>query len=312
MSLQGEILYVLSDNRSGSTLLDQLLGAHPHVVSVGELHWLKAYVRKDRRLYDPVHPLACTCGQAVKDCSFWVSVQEAANRPLDSFRLKPIFFRWRGTGSRSLRERVMLLPVRLINNVPSAYTNPIMHRIFGGPRFARDNIALADAILRATGTKILVDSSKSALKFWSVYRQQPRRVRAVILVRDYRAVVYSKMKRGQSLDNAALGWRRKMEQIELLTSGVTDDRCYRLKYEDLCANPRETLAALCAFLGIEFDTRMLSRPKHGMHHIGGSPSKFDPSKRAISLDTSYEDAFDRESLSRIKELVGGVADSWGY
>ena len=312
MSAQGEILFVLSDTRSGSTLLDQLLGAHPHVVSVGELHWLKAYVRKDRRLYDPVHPLVCTCGQEVESCPFWLSVEEAANRSLDSFRLKPRFFRWRVAGTRSLRERVMLLPVRLVNNVPSAYTTPVIHRIFGGPELARDSIALADAILRATGSRIVVDSSKSALKFWSVYRQQPGRVRSVILARDYRAVVYSKMKRGQSLDNASLGWRRKMHQIERLTSDVTDDRCYRLKYEDLCANPAETLMALCAFLDIEFDSKMLSRPKQGMHHIGGSPSKFDPSKRAISLDTSYENAFDRQSLARMKELVGNIAESWGY
>ena len=58
MSSKGEIVYVLSDTRSGSTLLDQLLGAHTQIVSVGELHWLNAYVRRDRRLYNPVHPLA--------------------------------------------------------------------------------------------------------------------------------------------------------------------------------------------------------------------------------------------------------------
>jgi hypothetical protein len=120
------------------------------------------------------------------------------------------------------------------------------------------------------------------------------------------------MKRGQSLEDAALGWRRKMEQIELLTSDVTDDRCHRLKYEDLCADPAETLAALCTFLGIDFDTQMLSRPTESVHHVGGSPSKFDPSKRAISLDTSYENAFDQDSLARMQKLVGSVADSWGY
>ena len=314
MSSQGEILYVLSDTRSGSTLLDQLLGAHSHIVSVGELHWLNAYVRKDRRLYDPAHPLACTCGQAVLDCPFWIDVQEAANRPLDSFRLRPRFIRWRGAdaGNQSLRERLMQLPLRLTKQVPSAYTNPIIHRILGGPKLARDSIALADAILSATGSKILVDSSKSVLKFWSVYRQQPGRVRTVILARDYRAVVYSKMKRGKSLENAAREWRRKMEQIELLTSDVTDDRCYRLKYEVLCADPTEALTALCAYLDIGFESTMLSRPTEGVHHLGGSPSKFDPSKRTISLDTNYENAFDRESLARMQDLVGSVAESWGY
>ena len=53
MYVNGEILYVLSDVRSGSTLLDQLLGAHPSIFSVGELHWLAAYVREDRSIYNP-------------------------------------------------------------------------------------------------------------------------------------------------------------------------------------------------------------------------------------------------------------------
>jgi hypothetical protein len=120
------------------------------------------------------------------------------------------------------------------------------------------------------------------------------------------------MKRGQSLEDAALGWRRKMEQIELLTSDVTHDRCYRLKYEDLCADPTAALAALCAFLNVDFDKKILCRPTEGVHHIGGSPSKFDPSKKAISLDTSYENAFDRKSLARMQKLVGRVAEPWGY
>ena len=151
MSSHGEIVYVLSETRSGSTLLDQLLGAHSQVVSVGELLWLTAYVRKDRRLYDPVHPLVCACGQAVLDCPFWINVQDAANRPLDSFCLKPRFFGWRGAdaGNQSLRERLMQLPSRLTKQLPSAYTNPIIHRILGGPKLARDSIELAEARLGA-------------------------------------------------------------------------------------------------------------------------------------------------------------------
>ena len=38
-----KIVYIMSDNRSGSTLLDQLLGAHESVTSLGEVHHLPAY-----------------------------------------------------------------------------------------------------------------------------------------------------------------------------------------------------------------------------------------------------------------------------
>ena len=58
-----KLIYIMSDNRSGSTLLDQLLGGNPSIMSLGEVHHLTAYALDDRGIYDPVHPLVCSCGQ---------------------------------------------------------------------------------------------------------------------------------------------------------------------------------------------------------------------------------------------------------
>src|SRR5262245_24077949 len=81
-------VFVLSDMRSGSTLLDQLLGAHSSVMSLGEVHWLDAYVRQDRAIYDPEHDLVCTCGSSVVDCRFWGEVARRLARPLDTLQLR--------------------------------------------------------------------------------------------------------------------------------------------------------------------------------------------------------------------------------
>jgi hypothetical protein len=310
----GQILYVLSDVRSGSTLLDQLLGAHSAVVSVGELHWLPAYVSQDRKSYNPVHPLVCACGSTVSECSFWLRVQEELPNPLGTYRFRPRFSMWLGCGSRKhkISARLKYLPMRLLRRTPSAYANGVVHRLFGGGALARDSIRVSDAILRASGKRVLVDSSKSTFKFWSVYRSEPDKVKAVILTRDYRAVVYSKMRRGESLEDAAIGWRRKMAEIEALTRQIDDRNCYKLKYESLCLNPELELTALCEFLNIDFEPPMLARPTFDVHNIGGSPSKFDPSKREIALDTVHQDVFDKAELSRIRSLVGDTASAWGY
>lgn len=314
MSSFGEILYVLSDVRSGSTLLDQLLGAHHDVVSVGELHWLPAYVRQDRSIYNPVHPLVCTCGEPVSQCAFWRDVQEASGRSLDSFQLRPRFSNWRGRGSdsRKVGVRIKNLPMRFIRRFPDAYRSDFVQHLFGAPRLVQDSIELSNAILRVSGKKLLVDSSKSAFKFRSVYKAQPDRVKAIVLTRDYRAVVHSKMKRGESLDGAALGWRRKMDQILAMTNGISGDHYCTLKYEDLCENPEREIRNLCTFLGLDFDVNMLARPTQDVHHIGGSPSKFDPAKRAISLDTRYLDAFKPCALAQMRQIVGSAGDYWGY
>src|SRR5262245_47931937 len=81
-------IFVLSDVRSGSTLLDQCLGGHPDIVSLGEVHWLAAYLAQDRGIYDPDHPLVCSCGLPVAECPFWESVQRALGKPLDSLVLR--------------------------------------------------------------------------------------------------------------------------------------------------------------------------------------------------------------------------------
>ena len=67
-------IFVLSDVRSGSTLLDQCLGAHKQIASLGEVHWLPAYAAQDRSKYNPVHELVCTCGKAIDKCVFWTAV----------------------------------------------------------------------------------------------------------------------------------------------------------------------------------------------------------------------------------------------
>lgn len=303
---------MLSDVRSGSTLLDQLLGAHPMIVSVGELHWLTAYVRQDRKIYDPVHPLVCTCGKPVVDCPFWAKVQSEVARPLDSLLLRPKFSRWRGRNGKSLRDRATHFPTRVIQAVPRLYRYSLVQRFFGGSVLARDSIELADAILRVTGKKFLVDSSKSVFKFRTVYDAHAGSTRAIVLVRDYRAVVHSKMKRGLSLEESAIGWQRKMIQIESLTDDLKPQSIYKVKYESLCSNPETEMANICQFLGLKFENAVLTRPTEDVHHIGGSPSKFDPARKTISLDIAYRDAFNAEALKTIRRLVGDVAVRWGY
>src|SRR2546425_1217907 len=55
------VVFVASLYHSGSTLLDLLLGRHPRVVGLGEIHYLL------RLQPEP----ACSCGAAVEECPFW-------------------------------------------------------------------------------------------------------------------------------------------------------------------------------------------------------------------------------------------------
>ncbi len=303
-------IFILSDVRSGSTLLDTCLAGHPSIVSLGEVHWLAAYLGQDRSLYDPEHPLVCTCGKRLTECQFWCNVQQSLGRPLDSLQLRQRLNRARR--EPKLLTAVIHVPRRLVKTVPSLYRCPLIGGVFGGGRVGRDSVALYDAVSMATGRPFCVDSSKSPYRFRDTYNFDPTRTLAIALVRDYRAVVHSKMKRGESLRSAALGWRQKMLQISALTHDLPAERVFQLKYESFCANPQKELCRICTFLGIEFVERMLYRAITDLHHIGGSPSKFDPSRANISLDQSYEGQFTPEALTLIRSLVGKVPEQWGY
>jgi hypothetical protein len=292
-----KIAFVLSDMRSGSTLLDQLLGAHPEVMSLGELHWLPAYVTQDRSIYDPHHELVCTCGRAVADCEFWTRVALRLGRPLDSLQLRPSF-------TRNTK--------RFLERIPGAFRHQILQKALAGTKMVDDSLDLIDCLFEVSGSRYLVDSSKSTYRFRAIHDARPAQSCGLVLTRDYRAVVHSKMKRGHSLEFAARGWRSKMRQIAALTDDLPREHIHQLSYESLCKDPVRELTRLCGFLGLAFVPAMLERPTVDTHHIGGSPSKFDRSRLIIAMDTAYQTAFSAPELTRLASLVGGMAARWGY
>lgn len=60
-----QVIYIASPSHSGSTLLNLMLGAHPEIVAVGELHKL------NRRSVS-----VCGCGASIWDCEFWSGVSK--------------------------------------------------------------------------------------------------------------------------------------------------------------------------------------------------------------------------------------------
>jgi hypothetical protein len=103
-----------------------------------------------------------------------------------------------------------------------------------------------------------------------------------------------------------------MEQIHLLTEDLPADRVAHVRYEDFCTDPRRELTRLCKFFRLEFEESMLARATTNVHHLGGSPSKYDPGRIQIRLDRSYEGAFTAEQFRIMRELAGDPARRWGY
>lgn len=308
--MSAQVVYISSDERSGSTLLDQLLGSHPRVHSVGEMHHLGEYANRDRSHYDPAHPLICTCGKAVPDCDFWSEVERHVQRSLQTFQLNPYLAKAQGReipGSRRRRRFVRQVEAR-----PWLYRYQLVRRISGGMIAAIDSFKLFDAIAAVAGVGSVIDSSKSPFRFTSLFYQQPERMKLILLARDYRGVVHSKMKRGKELATSLAAWSQRLHQMELMCKLVPDADVMRLKYEELCLDSEKVMRDVCTFIGVGFDSAVLGRSSQNLHHIGGSPSKFMETKQEIRLDESHLTVFSADELEFMRKNAGPEAVKWGY
>jgi hypothetical protein len=256
------IAYVAGYGRSGSTLLDVVLGAGDAVVSLGEVGMLW------RLLDDPA--AHCSCGEAIAKCPYWGPVVAAfadagAPSAADCDRLSRSHEHW-------------------------------VRGWFKGERKAVEGYgkcwrAVLGAAAAACGARLVVDSSKTAYRhFW-----RPRAlcgyagadVRLLHLIRDPRAVVASCMKgqnsrlaKGDDRTRpfawaiALIGWAVANVGARLNARRLGREKLLVVQYENLLSEPEHELARIGRFLGVDFSA-VAERMRRGEalpvgHLIGGN------------------------------------------
>ena len=285
-----DVCYLLGKGRSGSTLLTMALGELDGVFAAGELRffWRRGLI-EDRR---------CACGEPITRCEVWGAVAERV-ADLDAERLardSEAVFRW-----------------------------PAVPRLLAGrtrgwealERWSAATTRLVDAVRAVTGASLIVDSSKwptdpGVLGLVDGVAPYP-----VLLVRDPRAVAWSwqRTKVHHDLDapremdrypawHSGLSWTARNL---VATAAATRSPGPRLtvRYEDLTADPAETLSAIDRHLGRTgdlggvLDGRTL-RVTEG-HTLAGNPTRFGGTELTIREDEEW-----RSGLSRPDRLVAGA------
>jgi len=166
------VLFIAGASRSGSTLLDRVIGMYDGFCSMGELHflWERSFAQNQ----------LCGCGLPFHDCSFWEQVAQEAFRT--------------STGEVDF-QRALDLKSKIGWKRFIARGGPYMRkRGAQGRMVQRYGNLLADVyrgILSVTGERAIVDSSKDPVHGF-LLAQNPRfAVHVVHLVRDPRAVSFS-------------------------------------------------------------------------------------------------------------------------
>ncbi|MEV0968928.1 sulfotransferase [Microtetraspora glauca] len=262
------VIFVGGLGRSGTTLLERLLGEFPGAVPLGEVvHLWARGVHADE---------PCGCGETFSRCPFWGKVGDLA------------FGRWKASEA----DRLLRLRARVDR------TRHVPFLAFGRVRRVAelDEYVSAYASVYAAAAEVadgdwMIDSSKHAsLAYCLAVAEATRaRLRVVHVVRDPRAVAASwrsdvrRPEDGRPMARWAPGrtavhWLVQNLAFELLRRrGVP---VIRVRYEDLLGRPAETLRELAAELRVARarDALLFLDDQEALlgvaHTVSGNPMRF--------------------------------------
>jgi hypothetical protein len=306
------ILYIAGTSRSGSTLLDHLLGSHPQTHSVGEMRRLQGFARQDYALSgrpDRSRPHLCSCGKTIVTCPFWTRVQDQSGVDLQRNRFRHSTGKWSQRllsrawwwfGPQAARPLSQILPTQ-------------------GIEAARNCFRVYDAIGQVSNVAYIVDSSKDILHFLYLFLAAPERVKLIHLVRDGRAVAYSasrgeraarwKGKEVSPFVQAVHYWRGVNQYILKMAERFPANQKILLRYEDLCATPQTTLDQIQTHfaLGLAYTAFDIEPARH--HTVGGSPTL---KTSMIQLDTAWQSCLTADQLASFEQIGGDLNRRLGY
>jgi hypothetical protein len=298
--------------RSGSTLLERLLGELPGVCPAGELvHlWRRGVINGER----------CGCGEPFPDCPFWQQVGRAAFGGWDQVDV-----------DRIVRLRARVDRTRLVPLLASPSRWPSFQRALD--EYAGYYLRVYAAIGQVSGCLVVTDSSKHASLAFCL-RNSGLDLRVVHIVRDSRAVAYSwsrVVKRPETLTetrmrtypaaSAAARWNVQNAALHLLVRAGTPT--LRVRYEDLVGAPAATLSDIAAFAGLPG-----SGPEYGFlggsdsserwadlaaaHTVSGNPMRFASGRVPIRRDARWQTAMPGTQRRVVTAMTLPLMARYGY
>jgi hypothetical protein len=277
-----KVLYIAGSGRTGSTILDRILGQLDGFFSVGELCNLW-----DRGL---LAHRKCGCGVPVDQCSTWTGILTTGfGRQLDEADASRVIALRRGWVRVRHIPRVLATHWRR----PEEHDDELLEvlgRLYG-------------AVQEHTGCRVIVDSSKAPLYAELLARIPMIDLHVVHLVRDPRATAYSWLREKQLPD---FGDVRQMQRLPPLKSsglwtlwqtmsellvGRPRDRYLRLRYEDFVRDPQAAIRRVAALVGeqppalpfVSADAVRL-QPTHS---VSGNPNRFQTGAVRLRPDSEW-------------------------
>ena len=299
------VLFLGGLGRSGTTLVERLLGELPGVRALGEVvHLWQRDIRHDER---------CGCGARFSACTFWKRVGMAAFGGWDRVDLDRV------DALRNSVERTRHIP-----RLASA-----QHPDEAVREYASYCARVYAAAAEVAGAAVVVDSSKHSALAHVLRGAGDVDLRVVHVVRDARGVAYSWTKTvarpetdgtdemtRYSPGRSALLWNAHNAAFGLLARrGVP---VHRIRYEQFLADPRTSLLDLADFAGVPITDADLSFLGDGHadlsvgHSAAGNPMRFTVGRLPLSRDDAWVRALPQAQRRLVGAVCAPMLRAYGY
>jgi hypothetical protein len=300
-----KVIYVVGYGRSGSTILDTVLGSFDDVEGVGELNKLvKGAV---------IHREYCACGQFVGECDFWNQVR----------------YRWLGNSCVD-NEKIYYKLQQQFERVRSLVFQPFTrsyqqknHSLY------RDlSTSLYQSISEISRRSAIVDSSKNLPRAYYLLGNSNIELYIIHLVRDGRGVAHS-LNQAHS-KNLAAGIQQDLEAksvvrttilwvvVNLIAEWVISrharDKVLRVRYEDFARDPTGTVQRIGEMTGIESlrQANIVSDTCfHSGHTVAGNRMRMSGNV-AIRLNESWREKMGIREKTMFETIAGWLLTRYGY
>ena len=295
-----KVLYIAGWGRSGSTILDNILGQVKGVVSVGELRYIWDRGMIQNRL--------CGCGAPFRDCDTWKTVFDKAFGGFDGIDPHQML----ALRDRCDRTRNLMFGRRMNSEAFITYRSTLQR--------------LYVAISSVTGAELIVDSSKTPAHGRMLLDIPDLEVSILHLIRDPRAVAYS-WQRKKLMDDGADEYMSRFgavrtslmwDAMQLATEklNLNREQYARLLYEEFVAQPREVLQDLLTRLQmtgsklpfVEERTVVLE----AVHGFSGNPSRFKRGTIVLRLDDEWRNKMSGTGRTIVGVLTSPLLARYGY
>jgi hypothetical protein len=301
------VLFVGGMPRSGSTLLDLMLGQLPAHCDVGELFYMWQA--------GPVRGQVCACGQPFAECPFWTEVGERAFGGWDSVDAQRVLELQRkvDTTASELRRRLRLgrSDAGLVTEYPDVVTR------------------LYVAIAETSGARVVVDSTKRPSTAWLLTRAPGIDLRVAHIVRDPRGVVNS-WNREVALpaNSGPRDHLKRRSPRQILRRWVTVNLMIgalqrrvpllRLRYEDLVSDPRAVMTQVLELVGEPVTPEALSFIRDGAittgrsHAAAGGRVRLERGELPLRADEKWRTQLPAGLQRVVRVTAGPLMRRYGY